>query len=636
MIFRRHPFVLVLLFLLTTGISPAHSNSQLDPLLALPSQPHQTLEQGVEFLLETSQLPWTAMEASVQPGWQLYPKRTLNFRQEKQAVWLRFRIHNPRPEPQNWMLISDWPLLDDVRLQTRTLPTGQWSTPEQTGDRTPLEQRSVSHRLPVLKLALTGEATTEVYVRVQSHNTMLIPLSLIEASAFNDWDHQQDALLAAFFSVLLAMLCYNACLLSFTRDSSYLFYCWYVGGIILFELAVTGTGNFYLWNEMTWLRERCYPVTTAFVFIGAALFLRNFLQLKTFGGWALRLNTYFLIYWWLALVLGSVEVALISDLQDLASMLSCIAGLGTTVYMWHKNNVSAKYFTIAWAFLIIATFFFAASMNGLIERTPATQYSHMIGFVLEVILLSFALAERINRERAAREEAQQSALLLSQQVAQERDAKMQSQNALIDMQRRANEDLELRVSDRTAELQRAMSNLEIANRELSKLSHTDGLTQVSNRRYFDQVFEDELHRGSRSQQPLSLLLVDLDHFKQVNDQHGHLTGDECLRQVAKTIGQVINRSTDLVARYGGEEFAVLLPFTSAEQAIPIAESIRREIAALDMIVQGKRVELSVSIGIAGWIPGINESSRKLIESADAALYQAKHAGRNQTQSAASA
>jgi len=350
----------------------------------------------------------------------------------------------------------------------------------------------------------------------------------------------------------------------------------------------------------------------------------------------IQLNNVFLAYWSLAFVLGALGVSFISDIQDLAAMLSCIAGLSTTIYLWFKGNVSARYFTIAWAFLITATFYFAASMAGLIDRTTAAQYSQMLGFVLEVTLLSFALAERINRERAAREEAQQNALLLSQQVVQEREAKVESQNALIEMQRRTNEDLELRVMDRTAELQRTMQNLEVANRELAKLSHTDALTQVSNRRFFDKSFDDELQRASRGNQSLSLLLVDIDYFKRVNDTYGHLIGDECLRRVAEAICRVINRTSDLVARYGGEEFAVLLPLTSAESAVKMAEDVRREVEAIDMIHQGKHVVLSVSIGVAGWIPQRNETPDRMIETADDALYQAKNAGRNQTQLAASA
>ena len=131
------------------------------------------------------------------------------------------------------------------------------------------------------------------------------------------------------------------------------------------------------------------------------------------------------------------------------------------------------------------------------------------------------------------------------------------------MQLKANEELELRVLDRTAELKRAMENVELANVQLAKLSVTDGLTKVHNRRFFDETLKKEHDRSARTGTPLALLLADIDHFKKINDSVGHLAGDECLKLVASTLAGTVGRSTDLVARYGGEEFAIVLPATDA-------------------------------------------------------------------------
>jgi two-component system, sensor histidine kinase LadS len=266
--------------------------------------------------------------------------------------------------------------------------------------------------------------------------------------------------------------------------------------------------------------------------------------------------------------------------------------------------------------------------TGYIERGPLTEYGQMIGFVLQLVLLSMALGARINRERAEREEARMIALDLSRKISKAHEEKLMIQEQMLELHRRANEDLEFRVLERTSELERAMNNLELANKELSKLSFTDPLTKVHNRRYFDQILSSEIKRASRTAQPLSVAIVDLDHFKFVNDTHGHLIGDECLRLVAKALSRNLGRTSDLIARFGGEEFAMILPFTSQENALIVADRARTAVAEINFIHRGRQVNLSVSIGVAGWVPSQNEMPEKLLQQADRALYRAKLEGRN--------
>ena len=153
-------------------------------------------------------------------------------------------------------------------------------------------------------------------------------------------------------------------------------------------------------------------------------------------------------------------------------------------------------------------------------------------------MLSIALASLINHEHEIRLKAQQSALYLTRQVVREREGKLKTQERLLELQRHTNEDLELKVLDRTNELERTLKSLELANKELSKLSFADPLTKVSNRRYFDQVMEGEIKRASRTQQPLAVAIADIDHFKDINDTFGHLIGDECLRLVANALSRL--------------------------------------------------------------------------------------------------
>ncbi len=192
------------------------------------------------------------------------------------------------------------------------------------------------------------------------------------------------------------------------------------------------------------------------------------------------------------------------------------------------------------------------------------------------------------------------------------------------------EDLERQVIERTAKLQHSETSLKQANLELEKLINLDALTQVSNRRCFDDRIRFEWERLSREQQPMSLLLLDIDYFKRYNDCYGHQCGDKCLTMIAQALERTLHRPADLLARYGGEEFVAILPNTEINGAITVAEEIRMVVANLDILHQNSDISdrVTVSIGITSLIPSPTQKSSTLINQADIALYQAKQQGRN--------
>jgi diguanylate cyclase (GGDEF)-like protein len=189
-----------------------------------------------------------------------------------------------------------------------------------------------------------------------------------------------------------------------------------------------------------------------------------------------------------------------------------------------------------------------------------------------------------------------------------------------------NERLQQEMRDRLA----AEAALQAANLELKRLANSDGLTQVANRRRFDEYLAQEWQQMLREQQPLSLILCDVDCFKAYNDIYGHQEGDQCLRQVASVISAVAKRAVDLVARYGGEEFAVILPNTASEGAQQVAQNIQASIKALALphAASSAAPIVTLSQGIATRIPQIGNDPDQLIAAADQALYRAKQSGRN--------
>ena len=170
--------------------------------------------------------------------------------------------------------------------------------------------------------------------------------------------------------------------------------------------------------------------------------------------------------------------------------------------------------------------------------------------------------------------------------------------------------------------------LERAWIKANEMAMVDSLTGLSNRRRFMPAAEREIVLARRHQQPVALLVLDVDHFKAINDAHGHVTGDQVLVEVGKRCQQAL-RATDLLARWGGEEFIVLLPNTPATQAQQLAERVRATVSASAQLqVQGRAAHVTVSVGVAGAGAGQVGSLEMLIQLADVALYRAKHAGRD--------
>lgn len=186
-------------------------------------------------------------------------------------------------------------------------------------------------------------------------------------------------------------------------------------------------------------------------------------------------------------------------------------------------------------------------------------------------------------------------------------------------------ELEGRVEERTRDLSEA-------NTRLAEASRTDALTGLLNRRGFLAAWELEAPRGRRSGRPTTLVLADLDGFKSINDSAGHLAGDELLRRVAAALAEAV-RAQDVVARWGGEEFILMLPETTLEGGVEVAEKLRRSIAAVRLDVGGaEALGVTASFGIAEHLPG--ERLERTVAAADAALYRAKHAGRDRVEAPA--
>lgn len=236
------------------------------------------------------------------------------------------------------------------------------------------------------------------------------------------------------------------------------------------------------------------------------------------------------------------------------------------------------------------------------------------------------LYQNCQQENSERKQAQAELALKNKALQQAKDELAKS-----------NRNLEQKVQERTKELTQALENLKAtqfelvrANQELQYLSRVDKLTQIANRYRFDEYLLQEWNRLETEQQPLSLIICDVDYFKKYNDFYGHQRGDSCLQQVALLLLSVVKYPTHLVARYGGEEFAVIMPSTEAAKAIVVAESIQQAIHQSQFPHPCSDVSqfITISLGISTVVPSRTTSPANLIAVADKALYQAKRQGRN--------
>ena len=184
-----------------------------------------------------------------------------------------------------------------------------------------------------------------------------------------------------------------------------------------------------------------------------------------------------------------------------------------------------------------------------------------------------------------------------------------------------------------SERKMTQARMEALHEEIYRLSITDGLTGISNRRHFDASLAKEIERIEASGAPLSLILLDVDHFKSFNDHQGHMAGDECLRRVAEVIDGAMRKPIDLAARYGGEEFACILPSTPLADALEIGEAIRARIAALGIAhdLSPEWGIVTASLGVVSTEGNEHATAQGLLTRADALLYRAKQAGRNRVE-----
>ncbi len=516
------------------------------------------------------------------------------------AYWLHVSVRNTNHAQEQWLLLLRYALTDRLDLYAR-YPDGSVRH-QASGDLLPFDSRTVRYRHPNFLIELPHDETVELYLRAETKSSIQLPLSLYSPLAFAELARDSQLAMGVYNGILIALLFYNLILWLALRDIGHFWYLLHVSMTGLTMLTLYGLAFEYLWPGWPWLANMAVPVSISLSQLGLHQFARHFLDLKRTAPNLDRLALTAVAFF------GAVAVsALFIDYRT--SVLAATAAVFPGVLLVLLEIVTAIrrgyrpawLFLIAWTTFLVGAMLYATLSFGLIDKMFLTEYGLLIGSALEMMLLSVALGYRYASLRNENERL----------VGESRQA------------------LESKVAERTDELSRALEQLSQANARLREFSRRDGLTGVFNRRHFQDALNAMLSAAQMAREPVTVLMADLDNFKNINDSYGHLAGDDCLRWVSQRMQEALSDRDALVARFGGEEFVIALPNTDSKLGLQLAERVRGDVSEAPIMVHGRPVRVTVSIGMHTFDPDRPELSETLIERADRALYRAKAAGRDQ-------
>ncbi len=534
----------------------------------------------------------------------------INFSYTASAYWFRVALDNPTPLAAARLLEIAFPPLDriDVHFVTRDRVRSM-----QAGDQVPFSIRPIAHHHYVFPIDVPP-GDSEIYLRVTSSGSISVPATLWAPDHFARQSEVRYAFLAAYFGWIFALISYNLMLFTSTRDRAYLAYVAFASGLAIASLAYTGLGAQFFWPESPRWGDPSIIAGLCMTVLFGGVFTRMFLHTPESLP---RVDLLLHIVAWgagLALILLAALPQRYPTLMIVAfGSIFVTAGPFIGFLAVRKQQAGARFYLAAWSFFFLGTIVFILRNTGVLPTNAFTLYAIQLGSAFEMLLLSFALADRMNTLRREKEQAQLASL--------------KAERTLIDGLRRSEAILEERVSQRTAELAAANTLLGQKEQTMRDLAHHDPLTGLANRLLLSTHLQQSIKRARRNSQPFALLMIDLDGFKPVNDLHGHDAGDLLLRAIAKRLTANV-RESDLVARVGGDEFVcVLESVDESDAAVAVANKLIREVRGPVRLEDGEEVTVGASIGIAMFDESISATDQ-LLRFADDAMYAAKAAGKN--------
>ncbi|PCC99424.1 diguanylate cyclase [Halopseudomonas pelagia] len=530
-----------------------------------------------------------------------------NFGLTQDEVWLHLNFSTADAVPERWLLEVAHASLDRVDLYFAEQDSEYQL--QQAGDLLPFSAKALPHRHHLFELNLLPDRQYSLYLRVASQGTLSVPVTLWQPDALWASDQFSYSFLSLYYGLALGLLIYNLFLFFSLREKLYLIYVPFVAFLALGQAGLAGLVGQFIWPNNALLTHLSPTASVSLAGLFGAIFVQRFLgatprSLKMY--WVMPvigliyaltfLCTLFISYFYAALVV------------NITSMMFAVAALimgGASLYRRHPG---ARFFVLAWISLLLSILVMALHNLGVLPSNAFTTNALLFGSAAEMLLLSLALADRINSIQHTQDQAQQEALAVNRTML----------GALRDNERQ----LETRVAERTLELEAANTQLQVSKQLLEQQANHDTLTGLANRKLLTDRLEGAQLRARRTNSSFALMMIDLDWFKAINDQHGHQAGDRVLIEVAGRLKAAL-RDVDTVARVGGDEFVLVIESVSNHAALTvIREKLLQAVLQPIHLHDEMWVSIGMSIGVAMY-PDDAQDIDLLYSVADRAMYSAK-------------
>lgn len=548
-------------------------------------------------------LPWQAAAARVAAGF------------TTDTLWMRLALRRTENGPASVRVEIANPLLDELDVYVVDDDGVAVSWP--LGDTRPAANRPLPWRNFLVPVDLSAEHDTTIYLRARSHGNMTMPVVVWSQQAF--FAHEQRELItrAALYGSLLGAIFMFVLVARGTGTRGVYSSALFLLGLVLYLAHIDGVAGQYLPIPGRWWNECDIALLTLLLLVIATWFSAGFLRLAMHMPRA-RIPTCVLLLLFAAVLPAGLALGYYRLLPLIAGLAPAYGALAVALglYCQYRKVPRADVYVVVMTFFTIGLAASNLERLGLLPVGTGPQEIVAACIFLQALALAWLLTARIRQDRRDHARAQE------QLLANRKRAVAAGWHLTYEFERE--------VERQTEALSQTMQELRQVNHKLADLSRHDGLTGLHNRRHFNERYPELLQLAARRQQPVAVVMIDIDHFKDLNDGHGHVAGDECLRQVAAALRHVFARKTDLLARYGGEEFVVVLPDTTPELALATASRARDAVAALQIDCDGRPLRVTASFGVASGVPGTS-GHEEFLAAADAALYRAKHRGRNRVE-----
>jgi diguanylate cyclase (GGDEF)-like protein len=573
-------------------LQPVMQAVQLAPYLSVLEDPGGRLR-----LDDVRSDSWTRQFAPLPEG------RTA-FGVSSSAWWVRLEATNSGSEAVAWVLDVPHNTTDYIDSY-EVRPDGAVVT-QLAGDHRPFEARRPPSETFNFSYLTAAGVSSEIYLRFAYDTAGIVNVyqEASTAAGFAQQQHTKAVWLGIFLGATLLVILYNFFLMLSVREAPFFWYLLYASAATLLYLSLSGLGYRYLWHFSPQLSDIIPNMAVILFYMLAVQFSRSFLETRV------RAPRFDRILLGLIILTAVSALLLLVGFRGLSVSLTLLIGLALGLFpvlgawLWYQGHQVARGYTLAWTIWSLTVIGAILRYTGIMPSDSFSIGATRFGLISQTVLLAFALADRINILRNEKISAEKRELRAS-------------------IKSRA--ELEIKVRERTQEL-------EYSRRKAEVLAREDSLTGLLNRRAFFERGNQAVAQARRGQYPLSVIMLDIDRFKAVNDGFGHGVGDKVIRVIAITLTQVL-RDSDIKSRLGGEEFAVVLRQTSRDAALMLAERLRVAIEQCSVKAAGTAVGVTSSFGVAQ-LTGEMMTLEDLLASADAALYHAKNSGRNRVVAAA--